>query len=260
MGAMERVAEERSMSTNPPDPPAPGTPPAAHAGQQFVERMFSGFGQPVEAPSPRVDRPVATAYSPLNESKGRPGATYRLQAQAPSLQVNADSPALEVMTDLRRVAAVSIRGDATVDAAHTMMLAHRVRALFVVDDQAMVIGILTSTDLLGERPILLAQQRGVRHDEILVREVMTRSELLETMDFADVQKARVGDVIASFRLSGRQHALVIETASPAAPSTAPTVRGIFSLTQIARQLGLPPQTGHDIARTFAEIEAAIGAA
>ena len=36
-----------------------------------------------------------------------------------------------------------------------------------------------------------------------------------------------------------------------------SVRGIFSLTQIARQLGIPPQQIHDIARTFAEIQAAI---
>jgi hypothetical protein len=36
------------------------------------------------------------------------------------------------------------------------------------------------------------------------------------------------------------------------------VRGIFSLSQVARQLGLAlPQTG-EVARTFAEIEAALG--
>ena len=77
------------------------------------------------------------------------------------------------------------------------------------------------------------------------------------MELEDVLRARVGDVIASLRLSGRQHALVIESMQ-AQPSTR-VVRGIFSLTQIARQLGLPPQPAHNIARTFSEIEAAIGA-
>ena len=80
------------------------------------------------------------------------------------------------------------------------------------------------------------------------------------MDLDDVLHARVGDVIASLRVSGRQHALVIDSAATGAPPATRTVRGIFSLTQIARQLGLPPQPGHDVARTFAEIEAAIGAA
>ena len=35
------------------------------------------------------------------------------------------------------------------------------------------------------------------------------------------------------------------------------VRGIFSLSQVARQLGVPLGTAGEVARTFAEIEAAI---
>jgi len=126
-----------------------------------------------------------------------------------------------------------------------------------VEAAGIVLGIITSTDVLGERPIQLAHERGARHDEVLVRDVMTPAERLEAMELEDVLRARVGDVIASLRLSGRQHALVIESMQ-AQPSTR-VVRGIFSLTQIARQLGLPPQPAHNIARTFSEIEAAIGA-
>ena len=63
-------------------------------------------------------------------------------------------------------------------------------------------------------------------------------------------------MVATLRLAGRHHALVVE-AIKGAPNSELTVRGIFSLTQIARQLGIPPQPIHDIARTFAEIEAVI---
>src|SRR5436853_174646 len=41
------------------------------------------------------------------------------------------------------------------------------------------------------------------------------------------------------------------------PSRRTMVRGIFSLSQIARQLGVAVQTGGEVARTFAEIESAI---
>jgi hypothetical protein len=58
------------------------------------------------------------------------------------------------------------------------------------------------------------------------------------------------------RLAGRQHALAVEATSEASGAQK-TVRGIFSLTHIARQLGIPPQQTHDISRTFAEIQAAI---
>jgi len=243
-----------------PDATSPSASPSGGHGPQFVERMFSGFAHPGEVRVPPAARAAAQPFQPLRESTVRPGGAYRLQPQTPAVRVHADSPAIDVMTDFCRVAAVSIRDDATIDAAQRTMIAERVRALFVVDDAGAVAGILTSTDLSGEKPILLAQQRGLRHDEVPVREAMTPADRLEAMDLDDVLHARVGDVVASLRLSGRQHALVIDTAGTGGPPATRTVRGIFSLTQIARQLGLPPQPGHDVARTFAEIEAAIGAA
>jgi len=36
------------------------------------------------------------------------------------------------------------------------------------------------------------------------------------------------------------------------------VRGIFSISQVARQLGVALQTGGEVARTFSEIESALG--
>jgi hypothetical protein len=84
---------------------------------------------------------------------------------------------------------------------------------------------------------------------------MTPHERLEVMLYEDVLKARVGDIIATLRRSGRQHALVVDTDSA---TRLPGIRGIFSTTQIARQIGaeitLP---GH--AANFAELGAALGA-
>jgi CBS domain-containing protein len=232
---------------------------AAAMEPRFVERMFSGFGHASERPvrPARGLRPLGSGYQALAESKARPGATYRLPSHAAAARVQADSPAIDVMTDLTRAAAVCTRGDVTVHEAQQAMIAHGVRALFVSAADGMVQGIVTATDVLGEKPLLRAQQRGARHDEVLVREVMTPAELIETMDLEDVLRARVGDIVASLRRTGRQHALVIDAASDAA-SHLRTIRGIFSVTQIARQLGVAPQPGHDVARTFAEIEAAIG--
>jgi hypothetical protein len=63
----------------------------------------------------------------------------------------------------------------------------------------------------------------------------------------------VGDIVASLLDTGRQHTLVIEDGEGN-----PIVCGIFSLTQIEKQLGTSiPST--EIARTFTEIEATITA-
>jgi CBS domain-containing protein len=229
-----------------------------HAGQ-FVERMLSGFGHVSELRQTQAQRPSEEPYRPLRQSKARSGVTYCLQSQTSALRVQANSPATDVMTDLSRVAAVTIAAGTSIDEAHQTMITHGVRALFVIDDARYVRGILTANDILGEKPIQIAQDRGVRHVEVLVGEVMTPADLLEAMELQDVRQVRVGDIVETLKRSGRQHALVIESGSAEAASATLTVRGIFSLTQIARQLGLPPQSGRDVARTFAEIEAAIGA-
>ena len=226
----------------------------------LVDRMFSGFVHAHELPMPASQRrSPEPAYHPLRQYVAQRGTSYRLKIHAPAVRVTADSPAIDVMTDLSRVAAVTIDGDATIDDAHQTMIARGVRALFVVEAEEIVRGIITATDTLGERPIQVAEQRGVLHRDVLVRDVMTPSELLEVMALDEVLHARVGDIVASLKLSGRQHALVIESIEADGTAAMRTVRGIFSITQVARQLGLPPQLTHDVARTFAEIEAAIGA-
>ena len=69
-----------------------------------------------------------------------------------------------------------------------------------------------------------------------------------------VESARVGNVIVSLRESGRQHTLVVESSTDGTP----VVRGIFSLTQIEKQLGtaIPPT---QVAKTFVEIEETLNA-
>ena len=230
-----------------------------HSGE-FVERMFSGFGHMSERSLGRrgAAPPADTPYAPLRQLKASPGAMFRLQSQTSLLRVQASSPATDVMTDLTHVAAVTIAPEASIHDAHHRMITHSVRALFAVDEARSILGIITSSDLLGERPIQIAHARAVRHADVLVREVMTPANFLEMLELQDVLHARVGDIVETLKRSGRQHALVMESAPSDASAVIHTVRGIFSLTQIARQLGLAPQVTHDVARTFAEIEAAIG--
>ncbi len=148
--------------------------------------------------------------------------------------VSANSPAVEVMTDLHRIAAVTIAFDALIDDANQQMISHGVRTLIVVDDDRHVIGIVTSTDILGEKPMQITHERRIHHVEILVHDVMTPANRLEVIDLQAVLNARVGDVLETLKHSRRQHALVVSQATGGKH----VVRGIFSATQIARQLNV----------------------
>ncbi len=69
------------------------------------------------------------------------------------------------------------------------------------------------------------------------------------LDMEDVRRARVGQIVATLKESARQHALVVDRDGGGRQR----VRGMFSLTQIARQLGVSIQSS-EVARTFSEIE------
>ncbi len=192
-----------------------------------------------------------------------PGAGLRRPTQGAPGPATLESPAREVMTDLTRATPATIRPQAPVDAANQFMIARGVRLLLVVDDRENVLGLLTATDILGEKSLRVSMELGRKHGELTVADIMTGSEHVEVLAFADVDGARVGHVVETLRRAGRQHALVIEQeVTPAKLSIDPPVkrsivRGIFSISQIARQLGVTLQTGGEVARTFAEIESAI---
>ncbi|MEJ8840269.1 CBS domain-containing protein [Ramlibacter sp. AN1133] len=163
-----------------------------------------------------------------------------------------DSPAMLVMTDLKRVAAAVISPQDTMDRAHAFMMQRGVRMLLALDDRQNLAGIVTTNDILGEKPVAVVQERRIRHDEILVADVMTPAERLDAFDMHAVQSAQVGQVVASLQQARRHHAIVVQTSADGTRE----VRGIFSLSQIARQLGMALQLPAE-AKSFAEIEAAL---
>jgi len=196
---------------------------------------------------------VPRDYSPLPSVRLQPGVAYAQPTQAVPEKVTLDDAATQVMTDLTRVTAVIILPGDTVDEAHRRMLQRGVRLLLVVDQDRKVVGLVTATDILGEKPVLAASQRGLRREEVMVRDIMTPQERLEVLNMSDVHTAKVGHIVATLRKAGRQHAVAVDSDARGRQ----TVRGLFSATQIARQLGVSIQTS-EIARTFSEIEAMLG--
>ena len=189
-------------------------------------------------------------YAALSSRHLQDGAGYAQPSQAVPDRVMLEDPALQVMTDFRAVTAVIVLSGDALDEAHRRMIQRGVRLLLVVDQDRRVVGVITATDILGETPMRVIAQRGVRRDELLVRDVMTPRALLEVLDLTAVRASRVGHVVATLQGAGRQHALVVEQDE----SGRQTVRGVFSATQIARQLGVAIPTS-EVARTFSEIEA-----
>lgn len=171
---------------------------------------------------------------------------------APPKSVTTESPALDAMTDLRHTHSALVEPQTSLDAAHAYMVQRGVRLLLVMSAERGLAGVITAADILGEKPLGFSQERHVKHSEILVSDIMTPLDMLGAIPIADVKHAKVGEVIASLRNSGRQHTLVMETGAHGMTD----ICGIFSLTQIERQLGMMIQSS-GVATTFAEIEATL---
>jgi predicted transcriptional regulator len=192
---------------------------------------------------------VDRVYTPLPIRELGAGASFRRPTQSVPAGVTLESPALHAMTDLARVSPATIRPQAPLAGANQFMIARGVRLLLVVDEHDAILGVITATDILGERPMQAAIERGLRRDDLLVADVMTPAAEVEALALGDVEASRVGHVLETLRRLGRQHALVADARN--------MVCGIFSISQIARQLGVSVPTGGSVARTFSEIESAL---
>jgi signal-transduction protein with cAMP-binding, CBS, and nucleotidyltransferase domain len=168
--------------------------------------------------------------------------------------VTLDSPALAVMTDLTRVKAATTHPATSLRQAEQMMIYQGVRMLFVVTAMPSIEGLITTTDLDGDKRMRVVHERNLHYDELSVADVMTGLDSLDAVDFERLRTASVGNAVATLQRLGRNHLLVVEAATARTPRR---VRGVVSRSQIERQLG----SGIDvtpIASSFSEIERALG--
>ncbi|MFN2330050.1 MAG: CBS domain-containing protein [Chromatocurvus sp.] len=193
-------------------------------------------------------------YMPLNLRNLSGPVRYFRPAQLLPATVGLDSPAILTMTDLRQVAALTVEPSVTIDWALNRMRVGGVRLLLVVHNHdGDVSGLVTATDILGDKPIRLQRELNLRHTEIRVRDIMSPRSQLEFIFMEDVLEASVGNVLETLRRSGRQHALVYDCDHRSGMTG---IRGIFSATRLSRQLGISFEP-IEVAQTFAEVELAL---
>jgi CBS domain containing-hemolysin-like protein len=171
--------------------------------------------------------------TPLPHRRLRTGVSIAQTQPWAGDPVTLDSPALAVMTDLTKIKAATIQPNVSLKEAEWHMVYLGVHMLFVVSEMPALEGLITSTDIRGERPVHHIRERGVQFDDLTVADVMTERSNLEAIDFDKVMKSTVSNVIATLKSCGRNHLLVTDTS----PIGAVRARGVISRSQVARQIG-----------------------
>lgn len=195
---------------------------------------------------------MSKSFTALASYPFKAGTTLARPTQVLPQHVTLDDPAVNVMTDLRSISVLNVRAKTSLDKANAKMIRYGVRMLLVTDDADQVCGVLTATDVLGDRPVRFLQLMGGTHADILVRDVMSTVREMQASLLEEVLKSKVGNILAMLKVAGRQHALVVENNADGSQA----VRGLFSATQIARQLGVQIGTT-EISKVFAEIDAKV---
>jgi len=162
-------------------------------------------------------------------------------------KISLEDNALEVMTNLHKVSAVTISASSGIDEAEQKMRSREVRLLFVTDHQERIIGITTLSDIYGERPMQMQQQNNMPRSELCILDIMTGIEALDVLDMSEVTSAKVGDIVTTLKKLQRQHALVM-----AETDGIKKICGIFSTTQLSKQLDIN-LSDYGIAHSLAEL-------
>jgi CBS domain-containing protein len=170
----------------------------------------------------------------LTHGQGSYAGVLPRRATDPANRIQLHEPAVNAMNDFSRQYPVTVDEDRQIGVALSDMARLGVRSLLVVNELK-VVGLITSYDIEGERPIQYIQQfHDVRRNEVLVGQVMTRWHDLVTLSWPAVKSARVTDVLQALRDTNLMHLLAVDTESDGSTC----VRGLFSRARIERQLGL----------------------
>jgi hypothetical protein len=154
-------------------------------------------------------------------------------------------PAIYAITDFKRDYPMTVEPERQIDDALGDMIRLGVRALVVAKEQRLV-GLVTSYDIQGERPMQFLQSSNYsRHQDIRVMHIMTPWDELHALDWESVESARAGELWALFQRTNLTHMLIVEVDRKTSHSV---VRALASRARLVRQLAgsgsAPVEPGH----------------
>lgn len=142
-----------------------------------------------------------------------------------------ESPALNFFTDFKEVMPLVVESTVPAIEAKRLMRKTHVRLKFVLNDSGQFVGIISADDLI-DRIIMQKVSEGMKRGEIELSDFMTPKRDLKALDYQEVVKASISEVVCKLKSSGEQHCLVVDRDNH-------KIKGIFSASDISRKLHLP---------------------
>ncbi|EIK46570.1 hypothetical protein O59_000591 [Cellvibrio sp. BR] len=160
------------------------------------------------------------------------------------------TPALAILTDFRSHKPHMVDSHLEAAEALELMRAEDVRIKLVVDDHKEFVGVISVDDLSHHKMLLKQMALQLKHDELLVRDLMHPRGEIRAIDFDQFKKCTVGDVVSTLKKSHQEYLLVVD-------KEAHHIRGIVAARDIASRLHVPVEIEKEL--TFMDIFSAVKA-
>ncbi|UDL06395.1 CBS domain-containing protein [Marinobacter sp. CA1] len=190
---------------------------------------------------------MSNYYHALTATAAQPSAA--IVQPGSHLELTLDDPALILMTDFRQQAPSVIDHDLSVGDARVRMKLADVALKLVVNRSGDCIGLIALKDVLGKRAMARAHQMGRPLEEVRVPDIMQPLSSLPLVRLADLERASVGDVVATFQHQHAEHLVVTD-------GSANAVVGLISASQVSKRLQIPLDS-EVRATSFSDIMAAV---
>ena len=169
--------------------------------------------------------------------------------EAPPELVHFHDSAMLVFTDFSRVMPVTTTADRSIDDALQDMKNAGVRLLIVVNRKRHMIGLISADQIMGDEPVRLAENSQLDHSQITVDMLMQPQRDIRVLEMSHLRDARVGHIVATLHGLEQKHLLVVDDG---------VVRGLFSASQIGKQLGRNILEAEKPAHSLAEMVHSMG--
>lgn len=144
-----------------------------------------------------------------------------------------DDNAISVLSDYRLEQAPHCHNDLSLDTAMRKMQKVGTNILLVCNDAQQIIGLISSADISGEKPIQYVKDTGKKRDQIKIKHLMTNIEDIPAISTQDAISAQIGDILSTLNSVASEYILVT---TQEYNSTA--IRGVFSARVIAKSLNI----------------------
>lgn len=169
--------------------------------------------------------------------------------EEPPELVHFHDSAMLVFTDFSRIHPVTITTDRSIDYALQKMKNSGIRLLIVVNKKHHMIGLISADRILGDGPVRLAEDKQLDHSQITVAMLMQPQKEIRVVEMSHLRDARVGHIVATMHELEQRYLVVVDNG---------IVSGLFSASQISKQLGRNIHDEETPAHSLAEMVHSIG--